>query len=305
MNKNFLTILRDSAKESGNIISFGIDPVIESLPREHIRHGITGMYYFLGDLFSEMKSRGIKPAMFKPNFAWWLDHDFPMKKKYAGQDALSDTINLIRRTFPGIPITRDSKDGDIGTSSAKWASVGYNKWEIDATTVHPYMGEDSVGPFINYCNNDKKKGAYILVRTTNKGASDFELQKMADGRMLYEHVAEKLISWAENRPGTGFVAAGNGLDELQTILRNFAGENICGLIPGVGSQGGSAKDVVTIAEKSGFEIPLLRVGSSSQITHSWYKKEGDLIPTLNECIEICIHQFLTLSEETKFCFIKN
>jgi len=296
--QNFLTQLRQSAVNSKSLICFGMDPVIEALPEELREKGISGFAGLMMAALQEMKNKKVSPAMFKPNFAWWFAHDEPLLGVYRGSDALKFVINSIRGWFPGIPVTKDSKDGDIGTSSTKWAIYGYEKWGADAITVHPYMGSDSVGPFISYCNNEKGKGAYILVKTTNKGASDLELRKMADGKFVYEFVAEHVINWAMDRPGVGAVTAGNSPEELAVLGKMFAGKDIPLLIPGVGpSQGGDAGQVSQILYDSGYDMPLARINLSSGITHSWYQP-GKENPRTKECVDIIVDTVDSLNQKT-------
>jgi len=295
----FLTQLRQSAKNTGSIICMGLDPVIESIPKEY-RQDIIGFYYFMRDVLSEMKNKGLSPGMFKPNLAWWQNHDYPGDRIYSGSGSLINLIKIIDSLFLPVPICIDFKKGDIGTSSGKWASYGYERWNADAVTVHTYMGSDSIGPFTDYCNNDKGKGAYLLVKTTNKGASDLELKKMADGRFVYEQTAENVINWAQNKPGVGAVTAGNSPEELKVLGKIFAGKNIPLLIPGVGkSQGGDAGEVAQILKETNYELDLARINLSSGLTHPWYQP-GKENPSTNECIDIIINTLRSLNEQVGF-----
>lgn len=293
---NFLTQLRQSTKDSGSIICWGFDPVIEALPEGYTELGINGFVEFMEVVFSYMP-KNLSPGMFKPNLAWWQVFDSPFEGKYTGSKALVDMMEIMNAYFPSIPINIDFKKGDIGTSSTKWASYGFEKWRAGAVTVHSYMGADSVGPFTDYCNNDKKKGAYLLVKTTNKGASDLELKKMADGKFVYEQVAENVINWAAGKPGVGAVTAGNSPGELIVLGKMFAGKNIPILIPGVGpSQGGDAGEVASILRESGYELPFARINLSSGLTHPWYKP-GQPNPSPEECIDMIIETLSSLNEK--------
>jgi len=297
----FLTDLRKSAENANSIICFGLDPVIESLPKEHISFGIDGFVSLMRDVFSELSNKCISPGMFKPNLAWWKDYDFPfIGGDYSGSNALVDIIRSAKNFFPSVPYTLDTKVGDIGTSSTKWASYGYTKWLANAITVHTYMGSDSIGPFTEYCNKEKKKGAYLLVKTTNKGASDLELKKMADGRFVYEQVADNVIGWAKDKPGVCAVTAGNSPEELSVLSKKFAGKDIGLLIPGVGkSQGGDAGEVAQILRESNFELPLARINLSSGLTHPWYEK-GKANPPKNECVDIIVETLRSLNEKVGY-----
>ncbi len=289
----FLTQLRQSAKDSGSIICFGSDPVLEALPLGF--KGIRGYVDFMEIVFAEMAKNKLSPGMFKPNLAWWVIYDEPWLGKYEGSNALVNLMSNIHDYFPGIPITLDNKTGDIGTSSSQWAKFGYVNWCANSVTVHTYMGSDSVGPFISYCNPEKNKGAYLLVKTTNKGAADLELKKMADGRLVYEQVADNVIGWAKGNPGVGAVTAGNSPEELRILGKKFAGKDIPLLIPGVGpSQGGEAGEIATILRESDYELALARTNLSSGF-FPWYKP-GQPNPLTEECVNLCVE---TLRSQNK------
>ena len=293
---NFLTQLRQSAKNTGSIICMGHDPVLEALPKEREKQGIYGYVQFMEVVLKALKKSKQNPGMFKPNLAWWLCYDKPFANDYTGSEALVCLIGIMRDLFKEVPITLDNKTGDIGTSSAKWAQYGLKNWQADAVTVHTYMGSDSIGPFAEYCNAEKKKGAYLLVKTTNKGASDLQLKKMADGQFVYEQTAENVINWAVGKPGVGAVTAGNSPEDLMTLGKIFAGRNIPLLIPGVGpSQGGDAGQVANILRESGYELPLARINLSSAF-FSWYKP-GKENPSTNECADIIVETMRSLNEK--------
>lgn len=293
----YLTFLRVSAQKTKSLISLGLDVVIESLPEEFAKKGIRGGAEFYNRILDTMYSKRVLPGMLKPN------EGFYTKFHQTGQTALNTFLSNIGHTHKDlldIPITSDAKRGDIGKSSKNYAEQYFVGTEYAAITISPYMGFDSVEPFINYCNSIDKKGVYILVRTSNPGANDFQMMKMADGRYFYQHVADKVIEWAKGRPGVGAVVGATSLTELREILKMFAGKDIPVLVPGVGSQGGSAKEVAAIAREVGFELELLRINSSSGLTHPWYKNPGDAIPETSFCIDMCIDELRKLNEEVGY-----
>lgn len=297
----YLTFLRVSAQKTKSLICMGLDPVVEALPGEFGRNGMHGAVNYLEVLLDKMEEAGTLPAAFKPNEGFFSRFD--ERHRLDGSEFLADLTNprcensLARQELPFII---DAKRGDIGKSSANYAKQYLGNMEYDAITISPYMGFDSVEPFINYCNSTDKKGVYILVRTSNPGANDFQMMKMADGRYLYQHVADKVIEWAKGRPGVGAVVGATSLTELREILKMFAGKDIPVLVPGVGSQGGSAKDVAAIAREVGFELELLRINSSSGLTHPWYKNPGDAIPETSFGIDMCIDELSKLNEEVDY-----
>lgn len=296
----YLTQLRCSAKDTGSLISSGWDPVIKALPDEFRKDGIIGFGNFMPMVFDEMKARGVMPGMVKPNLGFWAMHDFPHIGNYLGSNALVATMKEFYETFPSsIPLTLDNKTGDIGKSSENWAFFGYNNWEANAVTVHFDMGTDSVEPYSKYCVSDAR-GLYVMNKTSNPGSKDFQMAKMADGKFLYQQVGDKVIEWAKGKPGLGVVIGGNSIDELRALLAFYAGKDIPALVPGVGVQGGSAKEVANVARQVGFELELLRINVSSGITHPWYKKEGDPIPSTNECVEMSVEALKTLNNEVGY-----
>jgi orotidine-5'-phosphate decarboxylase len=163
----------------------------------------------------------------------------------------------------------DYKRGDIATSSANYAREGFERWVADAVTISPYMGSDSVIPFLEY--TAKGQGTYILNRTSNAGGKDFQNLKLDDGRMLYEAVGDKLIEWSKKYPGTGAVVGATSMKELKALAEQYAEFEIPLLIPGVGSQGGSAVDVMNTLKKAKYDMKLARINSSSGLTHPWKK----------------------------------
>lgn len=297
----YLTTLRQSAHTYSSIVCMGIDPIAEAIPIGYSRNGIEGIQNFIVDLFNEMNSRKIFPGAIKPNEGFYTLFNQNIGNNSEGSAILNNVIHDLS-SIVDLPVINDPKRGDIGKSSANYAKqyLGGVHQPFDAITVHPWMGTDSIMPFAEYCNNKNAKGVYVLNKTSNSGAKDFQMLKLADGRYMYEVVSEKILEWAKEHPGVGAVVGGETIEVLKPILAFFAGKNIPVLVPGVGAQGGSAKDVVNTAREVGFELDLLRINSSSGLTHPWYKKPGDVIPSSNEAIEMCIQALRTMNEEINF-----
>lgn len=270
---SYLNFLRDTAERAGNIVCMGLDPVMDYLPaRLGYRIDEIIPNYF-EKLFDEMSNRYLKPAAFKPNQGFYIKHDVPLQGDFSGSLALSKTIKLCREYFPHTPVIMDYKRGDIASSSSNYAREGFERWVADAVTISPYMGSDSVIPFLEYTS--KGQGTYILNRTSNVGGKDLQNLKLDDGRTLYQAVGDKLIEWSKKYPGTGAVVGATSLKELKTLAEQYAEFEIPLLIPGVGAQGGSASDVMKTLIKAKYDIKLARINSSSGLTHPW-KKEGHI-----------------------------
>jgi len=269
--------LIERAESVRSIVCMGMDPVIEKIPIQGDPRQVIEEFYL--DILKEMNKRNSFPAVIKPNIAYFEQHGFD------GLNALSTIISQYKSS--GIPILLDAKRGDIGRTSLAYAKSVFEFWDSDSVTVAPYMGSDSVGPFIEWC--EKGKGVYILCRTSNKGAADLQDLKV-DGVPIYMKLAENILKW--HKPGVGAVVGATYLDELEKISRFFVESNkeVPLLIPGVGSQGGSAGDVVEVLKKTSNNILIHRINSSSGINYAYMKKDTsdyakaavDALETLNK-----------------------
>ena len=259
---SFVEQLRERAEKTGNIISFGFDPVVEKIPskKQSVKETIVA---FNRELLDAFVSEGIEPALAKPNGAFYEQYGFE------GLQALKVVIEDCHAR--GIPVLLDVKRGDIGKTSEAYAKAVFGFWEADALTVAPYMGNDSVGPFLEYCS--KGKGVYILVRTSNKGAVDVQNLDVK-GVPVYRKVAEHLVrGW--HVPGAGAVVGATYPAELEELSAFFvgSGKQVPLLIPGVGAQGGSAADVVGTLRKTGNPLWMHRINSSSGISYAYEKEK--------------------------------
>lgn len=167
---------------------------------------------------------------YKPNLAFYETQGV------AGLLALEKTIAYLRTSYPDQFIIADAKRGDIGNTSKMYAQAVFEHLQAHAITVAPYMGEDSVKPFLDY------PGCWVilLALTSNKGSADFQLLKDAQGEMLYEHVIRQSQAWASNEQLMYVVGATQG--EMFLEIRKHAPNHFL-LVPGVGAQGGSLKEV--------------------------------------------------------------
>ncbi len=258
----FTELLRQKAAESGSIVCMGIDPVIEKIPVGG-KNREKKIVKFYSDIISAAESENLMPAAVKPNYAFFAQYGF------AGLRALKKIIKLCRSSK--LIVILDAKRGDIGSSSEAYAREAFDFWKADAVTVSPYMGFDSITPFLQYCKNGK--GVYMLVRTSNKGAADIQ-DLPAEGKKLYMRAAEKLVSWYTD--GLGAVVGATSTAELHGISAYFAnsGKKVPLLIPGVGAQGGSAKEAATILKQLG-DITIHRINSSSGISYAYERFKTD------------------------------
>lgn len=281
MTDTYIELLQSSADKTGSLVCMGLDPVEAAIPL----HGGTTyqkILFFFNNAFSRIKdTEGAAPSAFKPNQGFYTRLDKPRNKDFSGSLLLAEVMSLLDSYFPDVPVILDAKRGDIDTSSANYAAEIFEGWNADATTVSPYMGSDSVIPFLKYVENGK--GVYVLDRTSNKGAAYFQTQTVffqTGSKPLYELVADTIVDWANEYPGTGAVVGATSPLELDAIVRNhFDGKQIPLLIPGVGKQGGSASEIMDILRNPelNYDLRQVRINSSSGLTHSW--KTADQAPS--------------------------
>lgn len=167
---------------------------------------------------------------YKPNLAFYES----MGVK--GWIAFEKTVSYLRENYPDQFIIADAKRGDIGNTSAMYARTFFEEMYLDAVTVAPYMGEDSVTPFLGYDG----KWVILLALTSNKGSHDFQLTEDAQGEKLFEKVLRKSQEWAGNDQMMYVVGAtqGKAFEDIRRIAPNHFL-----LVPGIGAQGGSLEEV--------------------------------------------------------------
>ena len=167
---------------------------------------------------------------YKPNLAFY--EAFGIK----GMIAFEKTIKYLNENYPDHFVIADAKRGDIGNTSAMYARTFFEEYDIDALTVAPYMGEDSVTPFLTY----KNKWVILLALTSNKGSHDFQLTEDKNGERLFEKVLRKSQEWGNDENMMYVVGATQG--EMFKDIRKVAPNHFL-LVPGVGAQGGSLQEV--------------------------------------------------------------
>ena len=154
--------------------------------------------------------------------------------------AFEKTVKYLQEHYPNHFIIADAKRGDIGNTSAMYARTFFDEYDIDALTVAPYMGEDSVTPFLGYDG----KWVVLLALTSNNGSHDFQLTRDENGVRLFEQVLKKSQQWGDANNMMYVVGATQG--ELFTDVRKIAPDHFL-LVPGVGAQGGSLSEVCKYA----------------------------------------------------------
>ncbi len=168
---------------------------------------------------------------FKPNVAFYEANGAK------GWETLQKTAEYIKTKYPEIYLIADAKRGDIGNTSKMYAHTFFKSMPFDAITVAPYMGQDSVSPFLEF----EDKQVILLALTSNKGAFDFQKIEDNSGTKLFEHVLRKSTEWADKEQ-LMFVVGATRAEDLKQI-RTIVPDNFL-LVPGVGAQGGDLRSVV-------------------------------------------------------------
>lgn len=224
----------------------GLDPDMDKLPRHLVEHEDDPIYEF---------NKGIVDATapycvaFKPNTAFFEAYGL------SGLNSLERTMRYIKTNYPDHLLIADAKRGDIGNTSTMYAKAFFKRLNADAVTIAPYMGSDSVKPFLAF----KDKWAIVLGLTSNEGAADFQ-QLNVDGRELYLRVIETCASWGT--PDNMMFVVGATKAEMLAGIRALVPHHFL-LVPGVGAQGGSLAEVCRYGLNS--DIGLLVNASRSVI----------------------------------------
>jgi len=241
---NFIEKLTKVSHKNKSLLCIGLDPDPERMPDK------VSIFEF---------NKAIIEATADLVCAYKLNLAFYEALGNEGLDALKQTVSYIPDDIPAIG---DAKRGDIGNTARAYARSIFDNFNFDATTVNPYLGFDSVEPFIQY----REKGVFILCRTSNAGAGDFQdLRAEIDGsyRPLFEIVAMKVSQW--NKHGNlGLVVGATYPEELKLIRQSHP--DIPLLIPGIGAQGGDLASAIRYGVDSQGEKAI--INSSRQIIYA-------------------------------------
>lgn len=204
----------------------GLDTDIKKIP-QHLLGGEDPVFDFNKAIIDATAPYCVA---YKPNLAFY--ESLGVK----GMVAFERTVKYLKENYPHHFIIADAKRGDIGNTSAMYARTFFDEYDIDSLTVAPYMGEDSVSPFLTY----EGKWVILLALTSNKGSHDFQLTEDKDGERLFEKVIKKSQQWGDENNMMYVVGATQG--EMFKDIRRVAPNHFL-LVPGVGAQGGSLQEV--------------------------------------------------------------
>ena len=219
--------LFEQIKKKQSFLCVGLDVDLKKVP-EHLLKEEDPIFTFNKAIIDATAPYCVA---YKPNLAFY--EAFGVK----GLMAFEKTVKYLKENYPEQFIIADAKRGDIGNTSKMYARTFFGEYDVDALTVAPYMGEDSVTPFLDGYDN---KWVILLALTSNKGSFDFQLTEDKEGEHLFEKVIRKSQEWGNDENIMYVVGATRG--EMFTDIRKAA-PNAFLLVPGVGAQGGSLQDV--------------------------------------------------------------
>jgi orotidine-5'-phosphate decarboxylase len=237
--------LAASAKRAGSWLCVGLDPDPEHYPADMTAEDT------LEFLLTVAEATASVACAVKPNAAFFE------ALGAVGHEAL---YGLVERLPPGLPVILDGKRNDIGNTARKYAEAAFDDLGVDAVTVTPYLGKDTVEPFADYV----QKGVFLLARTSNASAGDFQdlVVSRPNGsgtEPLYQSVARKAMEWNKDWGNLGLVAGATYPDELAK-LRGICGDGVPLLIPGVGAQGADARTSLQKGADSTGQFAVVNVG---------------------------------------------
>ena len=218
--------LIEQIKTKKSFLCVGLDTDLKKIP-QHLLNDNDAIFTFNKNIIDATAPYCVA---YKPNLAFY--EAFGVK----GMIAFEKTINYLNEYYPDHFIIADAKRGDIGNTSKMYARTFFEEYDVDALTVAPYMGEDSVTPFLGYDG----KWVILLALTSNKGSNDFQLTTDTEGERLFEKVIRKSQQWGDINNMMYVVGATQG--KMFEDIRKLAPESFL-LVPGVGAQGGSLEEV--------------------------------------------------------------
>jgi len=209
-----------------SFLCVGLDTDIKKIP-QHLLQADDPIFEFNKAIIDATAPYSVA---YKPNLAFYESLDVK------GLLAFERTVAYLNENYPEQFIIADAKRGDIGNTSQMYARTFFETYNLDALTVAPYMGEDSVTPFLAY----EGKWVILLALTSNKGSHDFQLMEDAQGMRLFEHVLTKSQAWG-NADNMMYVVGATQGEAFKDIRRHAPNHFL--LVPGIGAQGGSLHDV--------------------------------------------------------------
>ncbi|MCM2492020.1 orotidine-5'-phosphate decarboxylase [Burkholderia glumae] len=248
----FIDTLRAAWQRTNSLLCVGLDPEPTRFPAQFANRP-EAIFDFCREI---VDATAPYASAFKPQIAYFAAH--------RAEDQLERLIAHIHLQHPGLPVVLDAKRGDIGSTAEQYAREAFERYRADAVTVNPYMGYDSIEPYLGY----EDKGVVVLCRTSNPGGSDLQFLETG-GRPLYQVVAELAATrWNEKTGQLALVVGATFPKEIE-IVRGIVGAMPL-LIPGIGAQGGDVQ--ATVAAGRSADGGGMMINSSRAIL---YASSGD------------------------------
>ena len=234
----FTDKLAAAERAHDSLLCVGLDPEPSKFPGAW-QHDPSRIFDFCATIVDATKDLVLA---YKPQIAYFAAQ--------RAEDQLERLMAHIRKVAPDVPVILDAKRGDIGSTAEQYALEAFERYQADAVTLSPFMGFDSVEPWLEY----EDKGLFLLCRTSNPGGSDLQAQRLVTGDLLYEHIA-RLAQGPWNRTGQlGLVVGATFPAEIERV-RELA-PTLPLLVPGVGAQGGDAQATVRAAWRADAPIDV-------------------------------------------------
>ena len=276
------TELFNNIKKKKSFLCVGLDTDISKIP-QHLLKSEDPIFEFNKQIIDATKDFAVS---YKPNMAFYETQGVK------GWISLEKTINYINQTCPDIFTIADAKRGDIGNTSKMYAKAFLETLNFDSITVAPYMGEDSVTPFLEY----KNKWVILLALTSNSGANDFQMNEILSpsggvrGR-IFENVLETSKSWST--PDNMMYVVGATKAEMLSDIRKIVPESFL-LVPGVGAQGGSLSEVAKYGmnKQCGLLVNSSRGIIYASTSENFTEKAREEAMKLQKEMEVLLQQYL-------------
>ncbi len=247
LSSMFIEKLHNAWKKNNSLVCVGLDPDIERFPPD-IERSAEGIFEFNRAIIDATHDL---VCAYKPQIAYFA--------ALSAEDVLEQTIAYIKENYPAIPVILDAKRGDIGSTAEQYAKEAFLRYDADAVTVNPFLGQDSVQPFLEY----RDRGVIILCRTSNRGASDLQDLNI-DGEPLFKRLATMIANEWNHYNNCALVVGATWPEQLAEI-RKIVGDMPI-LVPGIGTQGGDVEKVITAGKTS--DGTGLIVNSSREIIYA-------------------------------------
>ena len=273
---NFISKLKKRWDSADSLLCVGLDPQIDRIP-EALRSKHSPYFEFCKEIVDATHEF---VCAFKPQAAYF--------SAVGAEKELEQLINYIKNVYPEIPVILDAKRGDIGSTAALYAQEAYQRYGADAVTVNPYLGFESIEPYMNYSD----KGIVVLCRTSNAG-SDWLQKSETDSIPVYQRVAQQVAEW--NEAEQFILVTGATYPEELGRVRQIVGDMPL-LVPGIGAQGGDIEAVL----KNGLnkESTGLIISSSREILYAHEKVEHlvDISQGLTASRQVAIDTMNSINE---------